>query len=139
MRSGKGSMSYSSLGQIAIPSKEPLKSPKPDDTQSIQTEEKVETKSESGFYDGDWHLDWRHGKGVMTWSDNSKFEGQWVQDQRYKGKMYLSNGHIYEGGFKNDEFYGKGKILFADDSEFKGFFKNANTPLIGRFKNSIDW
>ena len=41
----------------------------------------------------------RDGKGKMKWQDGSEFEGEWRLDQRFKGRMTMSDGTIYEGGF----------------------------------------
>lgn len=38
----------------------------------------------------------------MVWADGSVFEGIWHNDERFKGRMVMSNGFIYKGSFIND-------------------------------------
>ena len=35
---------------------------------------------DSGTYEGEWKRGNRHGKGTMSWSDSSKFDGEWRAD-----------------------------------------------------------
>ena len=68
----------------------------------------------------------------MIWSDRSKFDGEWVNDARYKGKMYLTTGAIFKGKFKNEEFWGKGKLLFPDGTKLKAVFRDSSIPSIAK-------
>ena len=36
------------------------------------------------------------GKGVMTWEDKTKFQGDFVNNNRSKGKFILQNGETYD-------------------------------------------
>ena len=38
----------------------------------------------------------------MVWADGSVFEGVWLNDERFKGRMIMNNGFIYKGSFLND-------------------------------------
>jgi len=63
----------------------------------------------------------REGKGKMIWSDGSVFEGQWVKDQRFSGRMIMSNGWVYIGKFKNDKFNDEnGKLLMSNYTIYQG-------------------
>jgi hypothetical protein len=35
----------------------------------------------------------------MIWSDGSVFDGIWLNDERHKGRMVMSNGFVYIGTF----------------------------------------
>jgi hypothetical protein len=39
-----------------------------------------------------------HGKGVLTWPNGKKYEGEFQNDQRHGiGKYYWKDGRIFEG------------------------------------------
>lgn len=48
----------------------------------------------------------------MNWPDGSKFEGEWLNDKRVRGKLQMPDNNIYEGEFRNDKFHGVGKITY---------------------------
>jgi len=51
----------------------------------------------------------RHGKGVLTFYDGRKYEGDFAGDMFHgKGVMVLLENEKYEGEFQNDGFDGKG-------------------------------
>lgn len=52
------------------------------------------------------------GQGVMTWPDNSMYQGQFVNGKMEgKGVKVWANGTRYEGIWKNDNFHGDGSLL----------------------------
>ena len=49
-------------------------------------------------------------KGVYTWKNGAKYEGEWKNNKRHgKGKMINSDGKIYEGDFKENKKDGFGR------------------------------
>ena len=47
--------------------------------------------------------DERSGLGTLTYTDGSRYAGDWVKDKREgKGLYKLHDGSTYEGFFKND-------------------------------------
>ena len=72
----------------------------------------------------------------MKWLDGSKFEGLWRNDQRFKGKMYMTDGSIYEGCFDEDKFHGLGtismRIQLGTNKFFTGVFDNGRVPNTGK-------
>ena len=80
----------------------------------------------------------------MKWLDGSRFEGEWKDDKRLKGKMYMIDGTVYEGSFHNDQFHGKGSITMravgrnAEGKEnkktFTGVFHHGKVPNRGKIE-----
>ena len=89
-----------------------------------------------------WKRDMREGKGTMTWSDGSVFEGEWRLDMRHHGSMRMIDSSVYEGPFENDRYHGRGKIMIKQSSKgpkgipvfkvFEGIFINGKTPSEGK-------
>ena len=76
-------------------------------------------------YEGDWVNNLRSGKGIMKWSDNSIFEGEWSEDVRVYGKLELPNDIVYEGQWKNGLFDGKGKLTLKSGNTIYCYFSEA--------------
>ena len=50
-----------------------------------------------------------HGKGVFTWPDGRKYEGDYKNDHKEgQGKFEWPNGRIYEGEWKLGKMDGQG-------------------------------
>ena len=63
----------------------------------------------------------RSGRGILIWSDGTKYEGYWVNNKaNIKGKITHSDGDIYEGEWKNDKANGKGTYYHTDGSVYVG-------------------
>ncbi len=70
-------------------------------------------------YDGEWKDDKRHGHGVMTWKGGNKYDGEWKDSARHgKGMFYFASGDRYEGDFENGKISGKGVIYYSDEDVF---------------------
>ena len=55
-------------------------------------------------YTGEWKGGFRHGIGVMRWTDGAKFEGQWNEGRANGfGKFTHVNGDFYRGQWFNDK------------------------------------
>jgi len=80
-----------------------------------------------------------HGKGVLTFFDNSKYEGQFTEGKLDVGTITLQNGKKYEWDFNKGFFFegqrneknkphGDGTLIFDTQNEsveqYKGNFKN---------------
>lgn len=48
----------------------------------------------------------KHGKGIYTYSNGNKFDGQYFRGDMQKGILTLINGDIYEGEFMHDKLHG---------------------------------
>lgn len=49
----------------------------------------------------------------MHWPDGSHFEGEWSNDSRVSGRMYMPDQNVYEGEFRNDKLHGLGKVKYT--------------------------
>lgn len=88
-----------------------------------QFNELLQSTQES-TYEGNWKLNQRSGYGVMLWPDGTRFEGQWLNDERHHGKQTMTDQNVYEGEFQNDKFHGVGKITFTREQlTFEGLFQ----------------
>ena len=88
-------------------------------------------------YVGRWRFNKRNGHGVMTWPDGSKYEGEWSNDCRVQGKLFMPQDHNeYEGSFKDDKFEGIGKITYTREGiTFEGLFEAGLASNIGKIVN----
>lgn len=51
-----------------------------------------------GYYEGSWKRGKKHGKGVRVFSDDSKYVGEYVEDEMEgEGMMFYANGDQYLG------------------------------------------
>lgn len=82
----------------------------------------------TGFYNGGWKNDKRHGEGKSQVND-SYYQGEWEDDKRH-GKGVLLG--IYDGEWENDKMHGKGK-LFIDNGVYEGDMRNGKRHGKGTF------
>jgi hypothetical protein len=82
----------------------------------------MEEEVEEVGYKGDKNADGiRHGKGVDTWANGSRYEGDWVQGKQHgKGVLTYCSGIRYEGDFVQDKRHGKGVLTYADGGRYEG-------------------
>ena len=79
------------------------------------------------IYYGEWdkQTNFRHGRGIKIWQDNSKYEGYWAHDKANgKGKLTHYDGDIYEGEWVDDKPNGKGCYIHKDGTKYEGGWKN---------------
>jgi hypothetical protein len=63
----------------------------------------------------------KHGKGVLTWQDGRKYQGEFALDKLHgDGVMSWPSGERYAGRYCNNFKNGLGKLIFADNSTFEG-------------------
>ena len=93
------------------------------------------------IYEGEMKNNIKHGKGTLYLTDNSKYEGSWLNDRSYGlGKFSYSNGDIYEGEWINNVKHGQGTYIYMDGSKYEGEWKNNKKDGYGIFNlndNSI--
>ena len=60
------------------------------------------------------------GRGVSTWPDNRRYEGDYIDDQKEgQGIFYWPEGKKYEGEWKNGEQHGQGEYTSGPGEEAK--------------------
>ena len=103
-----------------------------------------------GFADECIEGDCINGYGIYTWTDGSKYVGEYKDDKRHGlGTFTWADGTKYVGGYKDSQPFGYG-ILIENEKEIKwigqfdvkpnGFmvYENPNSQvLIGNFKNGV--
>ena len=67
------------------------------------------------------------GKGIKTWADGNKYDGEWKDDKKHGHGVYtFANGTIYDGKWKNDNKHGHGVQTWADGTKYDGNWDNGN-------------
>jgi hypothetical protein len=65
------------------------------------------TYDDGSYYKGNLRNNRRHLKGIMQYSNNDLYDGEWYLDSiNGKGKMIFSFGDIYDGDWKNNRMNG---------------------------------
>lgn len=61
----------------------------------------------------------KQGFGVIQWNDNSKYEGEWVDDRATGvGRLKHVEGDEYNGEWLNDKAHGYGTYFHANDNSY---------------------
>lgn len=70
----------------------------------------IEQERKNNLYEGEFdEANLYHGKGVLTYYDSEKYEGEFQSGNRHgKGTMTYLNGDRYEGEWKHDNRHGYG-------------------------------
>ncbi|CAG9313818.1 unnamed protein product [Blepharisma stoltei] len=78
------------------------------------------------IYIGEWNEKWeRHGRGIQTWKDGSKYEGHWKNDLAGgKGRLIHGDGDCYEGDWVDGKANGKGVYIHTDGTRYEGDWLN---------------
>jgi hypothetical protein len=79
-----------------------------------------------------------HGLGACTWSEQWRYEGEWVMDRR-EGKgtlqqLNVDDGEVYSGEWKQDQWHGAGDLKFAGGGRYVGDFKHHKLDGIGKVR-----
>jgi hypothetical protein len=66
-----------------------------------------------------------HGRGVITWPNGDKYEGQ-VENGKYNGRgvLTLPKGWKYDGEYKDNQMHGRGVATWANGQRYQGHFEN---------------
>ena len=76
-------------------------------------------------YEGDWHANMRHGKGVEKWADGKVYKGDFVKDTKEGfGDFSYPDGSSYTGNFHQNLFNGYGIFYRLGKYEYSGNFLN---------------
>ena len=76
----------------------------------------------------------RHGQGVYTWADGSRYEGGWVDGKRSGKGVYTSlKGNRYEGEWLDGLMHGYGVISSAKGKRYEGKWRHGKQHGQGTF------
>ena len=74
-------------------------------------------------YTGDLKDGWPHGRGVTTWADGRRYDGEWLKGVfAGLGTCIWSNSDRYEGEWRDGFAHGLGCYTFANGDIFEGLF-----------------
>lgn len=84
--------------------------------------------TDGSVYEGRWNNDRRHGPGVLTLPDGTRWVGEFRNDEILgeRVRIEFTDGSVYEGGFRNGFAHGSGSIQYSDGTRFTGEFFEGN-------------
>ena len=94
-------------------------------------------KTNEFFYEGEFHNNFKHGKGKIIFYNNSSesYEGDFKNDQiTGKGFYVWKNKHTYFGEFLCGKMHGKGLYKWPDGNQYKGDYIYGIKEGFGEFK-----
>ena len=107
------------------------------DNITVELRSPIEYPNHKTKYYGEWDIakNIRHGRGILAWTEGSKYIGYWVNDKaNIKGKLIHNDGDIYEGEWINDKPNGKGTYIHKDGTIYEGEWKNDKQDGKGKEK-----
>ena len=85
----------------------------------------VYTYSNGDKYEGDWFNDQSTGNGVYTYSNGSSYKGEFLEDKlNGKGIYKWFSGEVYEGDFVDNKRTGQGTFTWNTGTIYRGDFLN---------------
>ena len=81
-----------------------------------------------------------HGKGIYTWKDGRKYEGEYCYDKKHGYGVYTwSDGRKYEGHWSAGKQHGKGKYILTDGSIKVGIWEDGKRIRWVEGENDTDY
>jgi len=72
-------------------------------------------------YTGQWRGKARHGFGIQSWLDGTRYEGEWVDNMAEgRGRITFANGDVYTGEWHCGSFHGMGTYRASDGTKYVG-------------------
>ncbi len=66
-----------------------------------------------------------HGRGVYTWKDGRRYEGEYQHDKKHGHGIYTwADGRKYDGPWAHGKLHGKGKYILPDGTMRIGLWDN---------------
>lgn len=91
------------------------------------------TTKNGEYYVGNFKNGLYQGKGLLTLTDGTTFEGNFEKGHLIKGTVFYGDGQSYSGSFKNNKWNGKGFLRKKDGSFYKGNFNNGEISGEGEY------
>ena len=87
-------------------------------------------------YEGEWRSGLRHGRGVATSADGSRFSGIFAHGVRHGHGVETdaADGSVYDGAWREGLRHGPGAIDYPDGSRYDGAFEHGRKHGRGIFK-----
>lgn len=83
------------------------------------------TWSDGSVYEGDFKNGKRHGLGVLRASDKFSYDGYWISNaMEGRGTATYPNGQTYNGLFVNGKREGRGTLQFVNGAIYEGRFRD---------------
>lgn len=88
-------------------------------------------------YVGTFKDGYKHGRGLKTWNNGDRYEGEFVNDRKDGQGLYVWgpeskwSGDRYRGGFRADQREGQGTYEFANGDRYSGTWR-ADVQAEGR-------
>ncbi len=96
----------------------------------------VFTWPDSARYEGDFLNGKRTGQGVLLWPNGDRHEGAFLDDKRTGKAVFVKkDGLRYEGDYKDDVATGQGVLTKPNGDQFTGTFIS-DKPISGIWRNS---
>lgn len=71
-------------------------------------------------YTGAFQNGVRHGRGTHTFANGMTFVGDWVDDDRVRGREVYASGDTYDGEYLSDKRHGQGTYTWASGKVYVG-------------------
>lgn len=85
-------------------------------------------------YDGEFLDGKRNGKGIYTWANGAKFDGDYNQNSRSYGKLTYPDGSFYVGHYKDNKNNGFGTRKYANGDVYTGHWINGKKHNEGTYE-----
>eukprot|EP00892_Ulva_mutabilis_P004726 jgi/Ulvmu1/2625/UM014_0077.1 len=92
-------------------------------------------------YEGDKDQGLRHGHGAYNYANAAfRYEGEYFKGKKHgKGRLTLSDGSYFEGDFEHDEIVGLGVRVHSDGSRHEGQFVDGEASGQGVYRSAQGW
>jgi hypothetical protein len=90
-------------------------------------------------YKGQWNNDVKEGFGIQVNSDNTKYEGEWLNNRFHgRGTLWVKKGKTYirqyVGDWVNGQMDGQGIYYYDNNEIYRGDWKNGKKSGNGRYE-----
>ena len=87
----------------------------------------TKTYSDGSKYVGEWKDGKCNGQGTLTYSDGTEYVGEWKDGKcNGQGTLTYSDGTEYVGEFKDDDYNGQGTITYSNGAKYVGEWKDGD-------------